>query len=410
MKNFRQKDRLNQEYYKTNIMRIGIDGRPLQEKFGGVKEYALNLLHALFSIDQKNEYHVFYNSFGQIEAPNFKKYQNVHTHRFRWPNKFLNLSLRLFNWPKLDKLISPKLNLFFLPNLNFTAFSRDFKHIATIHDLSFHHFPNFYSLKHRLWHKALNYKRLLSRSAKIITVSEHTKDDLIETFNLAEEKIEVIYPRLSIHANSISVDGANRIGVFLRPYILFLGILEPRKNIESIIEAYKILRKKSLPCSHFTKEDKQKQEDLPKLVVAGSKGWRYKTIFKTVDASVKNDIVFLNPINEEEKISLYQNAKLFVFPSFYEGFGLPPLEAASFGVPVIASSASSLPEVLKEAAFYINPWNVVEMAEAMNFLLHNDKMRLKLSKAGKERAKQFSALESAKKLLRVFEEAAKTKI
>jgi len=401
-------------------MRIGIDGRPLQEKYGGVKEYTLNLLHALFSLDQKNEYHIFYNSFGQIDAPDFKKYPNVTIHQFHWPNKLLNLSMRLFNYPKLDKLIFQNyhlppttyhLDLFFLPNLNFIALSLKCKLIATVHDLSFHYFPEFYSLKQQLRHKAIDYKRLLSQPTKIITVSEHTKNDLIETFDIATEKIEVVYPCLSNPPQSPFLKGGGRGSLPFPPeadqpledkkgeperdFILYLGTLEPRKNIESIIEAYKILKKKN--------------SNLPKLIIAGPKGWRYKSIFKIIDSSIKNDVVFSSQVSEEEKIALYQSAKLFIFPSFYEGFGLPPLEAASFGVPIIASTVSSLPEVLGDAAFYVNPWNVAELAEAMDFLLHNEEMRAKLSQAGKQQAAKFQNQESAAKLLRIFEEVATIK-
>ncbi|MDP3245301.1 MAG: glycosyltransferase family 1 protein [bacterium] len=396
-------------------MRIGIDGRPLQEKFGGVKEYTLNLLHALFCLDKKNEYHIFYNFFkSPFNSPfdqggsqgDFTQYPNVQIHNFHWPNKLLNLSLRLFNCPKLNKLIfqnyqlpttNYQLDLFYLPNLNFAAFSKNFKYIVTVHDLSFHHFPYFYSLKQQLWHKALNYKRLLSQATKIITVSRHTRNDLMETFGLPREKIDVVYPCLSNPPQSPFDKGGSKDG-----FILYLGTLEPRKNIESLIEAYKIL-KKSPSNSPFVKGGSK--GNFPKLVIAGPKGWRYKNIFKA--AEKEPGIIFLGQVNKEEKKTLYQNAKLFVFPSFYEGFGLPPLEAASHGVPIIASTASSLPEVLDEAAFYVNSWNVNELVQAIDFLLSNENERQKLSQAGLAQAAKFQNQQSAEKLLRIFEEVAK---
>jgi glycosyltransferase involved in cell wall biosynthesis len=386
-------------------MKIAIDVRPLQEKFGGVKEFTLNLLTTLFKLDKKNDYYLFANAFRKSVRfdliSTFNQYSNVHLCLFSWPNKFLNLGMRFLHWPKLDKLIeknscqTEKLDFFFLPNLNFIAFSPGFKYILTIHDLSFHHFKEFYSLKQQLWHQILNYPCLIKQATKIITVSRNTKNDLQETFQIPEEKIEIIYPFLNVEIKgrpSCRPQLSQILSSFKR-YILFLGTLEPRKNIESLIEAYKILKKEI--------------NEMPPLLIAGPKGWKYKSIFKSVNNSIEKDVFFLDYVSQEEKVILYQKATLFVFPSFYEGFGLPPIEAAYFGVPVIASSVSSLPEVLGESAFYINPWNVREIAEAIKLLLANEEYRLKLSQRGKTRALQFTNQESARKLLNIFEEVAK---
>ncbi len=180
-------------------------------------------------------------------------------------------------------------------------------------------------------------------------------------------------------------------------FILYLGTLEPRKNIEGIISAYDVLRRKNnLPAQAG-------ELDEVKLIIAGGRGWKSKNILKQWQSSdYKDDIIFLGYVESEDKIYLYNLASVFVYPSFYEGFGYPPLEAMACGLPVITSFSSSLPEVVGEAAIMIDPYNINQIAEAIRQVLTDYELRDGLIKKGLERAKQFSWAKAAGEYLEVF--------
>ncbi|KKU11970.1 MAG: Glycosyltransferase [Parcubacteria group bacterium GW2011_GWC2_45_7] len=360
--------------------------------------YTFNLLRAIFSLDKENEYHIFYNARRRLNAPEFKEYGNVAVHHFQWPNRFLNLSLRFLRRPKIDKLIfdEKRCDLFFMPNLNFAALSLDTKLVTVVHDLSFEHFPECFSYKTRLWHRLINPRALLYRADHIIAISEHTRDDLNETYQVSASKMTVVYPGLTIDPgdNAYGDDGA--VSASLRMigsnYILYFGALDARKNLESLVEAYELYA-----------TDVGNKGSLPNLVLAGARGSATLRLKKQIAKSKLRDKIFLleNP-SEEEKHYLYLRAALFVYPSFYEGFGFPPLEAYAHSVPAIVSSASSMPEVCGGAAFLVNPWNIVEIKEGMRIMLNDTALRKKYIEAGKKRLEQFSWQKCAQEVLQVF--------
>lgn len=379
-------------------MLIGIDGRPLQEKSGGVKDITLGMLRALWTVDTVNRYHVFFNASNNITLPDFSHYPNVSIGRGRWPNKLFNLTTAAFHIPKTEDLAFARatgakdapFDAFFMPNLNFAAFRPDTKLILTVHDLSFRHFPEFYSLKRQIWHYAIRYEKLIRRANHILAVSEYTKQDIIDSLGIDREKITVIPPVLSLEASNES-DEQILARHRLKPgYIFSLGTLEPRKNIDGLLEAYTLLLKKNM-------------RGLPELVIAGPKGWKTKPIFQLVKKIPSARIRFLHYVEPEDKPALYRNALVFVFPSFYEGIGLPPMEAAAMGTPVIASVASSLPEMLGDAAFFVNPWSAGELAMAIELLCQHGETRMKLAAAGAERMRGLTAEKTGGILLRLFE-------
>ena len=235
------------------FMQIGIDGRSLQDQpWTGVGQYTYHLLRALFEMDRENEYVVWYNAAGKLDAPAFSEYPNVRVHRTRWPNKVMNVASKVSG----VRCQVSGVDLFFMPNLNFISIPKHTKLILTIHDLSFVHFPEHYSWKSRLWHCAVNPRALLKHADRVIAVSEHTKGDLVETYGIRHDKISVIYPgvgSLRCHSrgggNPQSQDscgspipvGDDILGNVQEGYILYFGALEPRKNIAGVIEAFERL-------------------------------------------------------------------------------------------------------------------------------------------------------------------------
>jgi glycosyltransferase involved in cell wall biosynthesis len=376
-------------------MNIGIDIRSLLEKErSGVGEYTYQILDALFRIGRNNNYFLFYNSWKAADdllPAEWKKFGNVHFCGFSWPNKLLNFCFKFLKWPKIDKMMmsAGKLDLFFIPNLNFVALSRGIRKIITVHDLSFLRYPRFFSWKRRLWHWFVNPKKLIRGADKIIVVSENTKKDVTELCGVAAEKIKVVYSGVS--QESIIHNSESIIKKYNLPdnFILFLGTLEPRKNIEGLIRAFEIF--KTVENSGY------------KLVIVGPRGWLYKKILERAENSpARDDIKFINYISPEEKFSFYKLAKLFVYPSFYEGFGFPPLEAAAAGTPVIVSSVSSLPEVIGEAALMVDPNNPAEMAKIMAECLTDENLRAILIEKGKAQAEKFSWQKCAEETQDIF--------
>jgi len=374
-------------------MNIGIDIRSLmEEKLTGVGEYTKNLLENLFALDNKNEYYLFFNSRRDASANiPLPPSPNVHLCGFRYPNKLLNYSMKFFNWPRIDTLINKKektkIDLFFFPNVIF--FSCSCPYIITAHDLSYDLFPEFLTVAGRIWHKIINPKKLFQNAKKIIAVSENTRNDLINVFNVSPEKILTQHSGINNAYQKLNSDDQS-LSVIKQKYnlpekfILFLGTIEPRKNVETLIDAFSIFQRKNPDYS---------------LIIAGKTGWKCR---KTLDSIKNNDkIKFISFVESEDKIYLYNLAKMFVYPSYYEGFGFPPLEAMACGCPVVMSNNSSLTEIGGEAALFIDPHNLNELAESMHNLTNPDLAQIFIQK-GLKQAKKFSWPETARKYLEKF--------
>ncbi len=381
-------------------MRIGIDIRCLAEgRRTGVEEYTINLLHNLFSIDKKNKYVLFFNLFRKpkINLSDFKKYKNVSVKIYRCPNKLLNFLFWYFGWPKIDKLIGG-VDILFFPNIIFSAWSQKTKAVFTIHDLSFERCPETFSAKRRLWHIFIGPKKLCWKADKIISVSDSTKNDLKEIYQIPEAKIKTIYSGIAENFRVIDRNNPKLIKVknkYNLPYkfILYLGTIEPRKNIVGIIRVYNQLREINHP-----------ELNAYKLVIAGASGWKQEKIFREMEKSpFKSDIIFCGIIDDEDKPAVYNLASLFVYPSFFEGFGFPPLEAMNCGAPVVTSNNSSFPEITGSAGIMIDPDRPDEIFQAVKNILLNKNLRENLTKKGLEQAKKFNWQKTAQEFLNVLE-------
>ncbi|WP_459201916.1 glycosyltransferase family 4 protein [Methanococcus sp. CF] len=272
----------------------------------------------------------------------------------------------------------------------FTKFKQ--KYIMTTHDIIQTIF--FEETKKSIY---LSQKIMLLRSLKsadkIIAVSENTKNDLINHFKIPPNKIKVIYnaaDKTFAKLNEIEISDIKKKYAINYSFILYVGGLAAHKNIIRLIEAYNILKK--LGVTH-------------KLVLAGVKRYKYKEIFETIEKlNLQNDVIFTGYVPDEDLPGLYNAADLFVYPSLYEGFGIPPLEAMQCGTPVITSNTSSLPEVVGDAGIMVNPYDVDELANKMYEVLTNEYLRKEMSKKGLERAKLFSWKKCAEEHIKVYEE------
>ena len=374
-------------------MNIAIDATILRRQNSGTGFYIINLITGLLEVDEDNKYIIF----GDKEIINKLVYinkKNFTLENAKFKSRIIRVFWQLFVLPfKLKKL---KINVLHSTNYITPLFKFNFKIIVTIHDLTFFLFPEMFTITKRLLFKFL-IPFFIKRSDEIIVPSESTKEDILRLFKINQEKIAVTFESYPAYYNS-EINKLNSKAILekygiIKNYFLFVGMIEPRKNILSILKA-------------FVELDSELDED---LVIVGRKGWHYKEIEKFMDdikdKKLKNKIIFTGFVSELELVSLYQNATIFIYPSFYEGFGIPPLEAMICGAPVITSNTSSLPEVVGDAAIKINPYDYLELKEAIKFLKNNPQKRAELIKKGKNQAKKFSLNNFAINTINVYKKS-----
>ena len=376
-------------------MHIAIDAQALSYKIkAGITAYTKSLLTSLASVDSENRYTIYLKSSPyedlSVRKDNFRiKEVNVPQRRIFGADVFFLYRLHIL-LPL--ELIRDRPDIFFSP-VGCLPLYCPCKTVATIHDVTPLVSKDFFTTQARISYK-LHTSHTIKRADRIITISECTKKDIISFFHADPDKISVVYAAHDPKQYYPRVDLAQRMEIMQRyhintNYILYVGTLEPRKNIARLIEAFSLVKKWGL--GH-------------KLVIAGQKGWLYEMIVGSVQRfGLQNEVIFTGYVNEADVPVLMSNADVFVFPSLYEGFGLPPLEAMACGTPVITSNVASLPEVVGDAAILVNPRDVFEMATAMHRVLSDAAIQLQMRQKGLERAKLFSGEKEAQQILEVFE-------
>ena len=367
-------------------MHIGIDAHAIGAQQGGNETYIRNLISALAEIDQSNQYTLY---FCQAQAAE------------EWRNRFANFSVRLL--PAPTPLIRVPVALDFelrkrpvdVLHVQFTApLFCPAPIVTTIHDLAFEHYPETFTRRGRMQLK-LTVRNTTRRAAHILTVSEFSRQDIIKTYRVAPEKITVTHngydknfcPNLSAPDEASLIK--KKFGIS-REYLLALGSLQPRKNLIRLLRAYTTLRKNHPDFRH-------------QMVIVGRRLWLTNDIMRQVqNHEFVNDIILTGYAEEQDLPALYRSATALVYPSLFEGFGLPPLEAMACGTPVITSNNSSLPEVVGEAGLLINALDENSIGQSILQICSDDALRNKLSKAGLERAQFFSWREAARKTLAVY--------
>jgi len=377
-------------------MIIGIDARPLlSTPRTGVGEFTYELLFHLFQAHPEHQYILFANAFRTQSALPFQSEKNVTWVETKIPNKIFHASLSLLRTPKLDRYVAKragvkKIDIWFSPNLQFTALSKNVKHVLTIHDLSFEHYPTFYSRKGRMWHPAVHPKKQIESADMILVPSSHTKRDVVHTCKKEEQGVAIRTPGLCSHVagdSAVSFQEVKEKYNLPESYMLYLGTLEPRKNIEGMLDAY--------ASSNYLKNK------MP-FIFAGAVGNRGKEYAKMIEQT--HGARYIGYIDESEKQALYAHARAFVYPSFYEGFGFPVLEAMSCGTPVVASNRTSLPEVVGQGGILVNPLNTAQLRHAMEEIVTNDTLYEQLVEKGKVHAMKFSWVRAAEQLNTICEQ------
>lgn len=360
-------------------MIIGVDGNEANvKKRVGVSVYTLNLLRYFKKFSNPQNQFIIYlreKPFEDLPLPSkFFRYEIVNG-KFLWSQIFL--PLHLFQNKNIDIFFSPA---------HYTPRFCPVPTIVTIHDLSYLYFPQEF-LKKDLIQLTDWTKYSIINAKKIIAVSKTTKKDILKTYNVDESKIEVVYNGYE-KAVKIPPPTWKTEFKFKQPTILYVGTLQPRKNISRLLQAFEKFR-----------------QIYPgyKLILAGKKGWMYEEVFEEIsELGLNNDVFSTDFISDLQLMFLYKNAFCFVMPSKYEGFGIPILEAMSFGCPVISSFSSSLPEVGGDACLYFDPSNTYDLFEKIKLLKENDKLRKELIKKGLERIKDFSWKKCAEETLQTI--------
>lgn len=369
-------------------MRIAIDAHSVGAKLGGNESYAVNLIEALAQIDSVNEYTIYITT-GEARDRFHKRWPNFHvrttlphTPLIRIP---LTLSAELHKHP-VDVL-----------HVQFTAPPIcPCPIVVSIHDLSFEHLPQTFKRRSRTQLK-LTVRHSARRAARIISLSEHTRADIIETYGISADRVRAIPLAAPAHfapvqdnrelqrvRHTYGIDGE---------YILSVGSLQPRKNLARLVRAYASLR------------GSNSADKLPKLVLVGKRAWLYDETLRALDETgVKDEVVLTGYVPQTDLPALYSGTVCFVYPSYFEGFGLPPLEAMKCGAPVIVGNKTSLPEVVGKAALTVDPYDVGAIAGAIKQVLYDPLLRNELIAKGKKRADEFDWRDTARKTLAVYEE------
>jgi len=356
-------------------IRIGIDARFYGPKQKGLGRYVQKLIENLEKNDLNNEYIIF------LRKENWDKYKPTNSNfkkvlaDYRW----YTLSEQIFMPFKIKQ---EKVDLMHFPHFNVPIFYR-MPFVITIHDLILKRFPTRRASTLgpiRYWLKKLAYELVISsaikRASKIIAVSNFTKKDILKYFRVKSEKIKVIYEGVPcVELNVYKTSNTS--------YLLYVGNAYPHKNLERLILA-------------FNKLSKQKN-DL-RLVLVGELDYFYKRLQKMSSSNV----IFMDFVSDKELSSLYQNACLYVFPSLCEGFGLPPLEAMAYNLPVVSSNSSCLPEILGDAAVYFNAEDIDDMVNKIKLVLNNEELQKELISKGREQIGRYSWGKMSQEILDVY--------
>ncbi len=365
-------------------MRIAIDASTISTQ-GGPRTYVLGLIDALLRMDNVHNYVVFYND-------------PIHIGRFPAAKEIVLPGKKALARLWREHVLLPlackreRVDILHCPKSAIPYFS-PCPVVVTLHDLIPLKHPETEKFAARMYWR-LQIPIAARRSDFIITDSEHARREILEDFGCSPEKIKAIM--LGFDASMAMVRGTADGDTILRKYglppsyLLYVGTIQPRKNLDTLIRAFFKLR-----CSGSFDD---------KLVVVGRKGWLYEQLFVTIkELGLESEIIFTGFVPDEELPFIYDRAKVFLYLSLFEGFGLPPLEAMACGVPVITSNTTSLPEVVGDAGITVSPTDVNAVVTALTRVLSDDLLAKKMQESGRNRARLFSWETSAQETFSIYQ-------
>lgn len=370
-------------------MRIAIDAHSVGTGLGGNESYATNLIEALAEIDQTNRYTLYVTKPAAVE-----RFNN------RWPNFLVRSTLPHTPLIRIPLTLSNELRRNPVDVLHVQFTSPPFSPcpvVVSVHDLSFEHLPQTFKWRSRKQLR-LTVRRSVRKAAQVIALSEHARKDMIDTYHVSPERVTAIPLAAAGHfmplKNEAELQRVKQTYEIEGDYILAVGAIQPRKNLARLLAAYSRL--------HRAKPEGK----LPKLVLAGKRAWLYEETLRTIaELELERSVILTGYVPEQDLPALYSGALCFVYPSYFEGFGLPPLEAMQCGTPVIVGNRTSLPEVVGNAALLVDPFDVEALAAAIERVIGNSDLRADLSVKGLARAKLFEWRETARQTLAVYQKA-----
>lgn len=367
-------------------MHIAIDAHSVGTGLAGNETYAANLVEALAEVDRENRYTVYVTR-AEAEA------------RFggRWPNVGVRRTLPHTPLVRIPLTLSAELRRrpVDLLHVQYTAPPlAPCPVVATVHDLSFEHLPETFKRRSRVQLR-LTVRATARRAAHVIAPSEHTRRDLVETYGLDPARVTAIplavSPRFRPVEDAGELKRVRRLYGIADEYVLAVGSIQPRKNLARLVRAYSALR------------GARGRSNLPQLVLVGKKAWLYGETLRAVEAEGLGDSVVLTGyVSEGDLPALYSGALCFAYPSYFEGFGLPPLEAMSCGAPVLTGNLTSLPEVVGDAGLTVDPFDTEALADALARLIDDGALRSELRGRGLERARGFDWRDTARMTLQIY--------
>jgi glycosyltransferase involved in cell wall biosynthesis len=377
-------------------MRIAIDYTAAIRQGAGIGNYVRSLVDAMLAQDSTNQYTLLTSGHPTREHA-FPKASNVRGRSIFIPDRYLNVLWYRWRLPVHATIFTGLVDIYHGPDFVLPPINGKVRKIVTVHDLAFLEHPE-YAVPQLAAYLKKVVPEAVAAADVIAAVSHATRQTLIEYFHTPPEKITIIPNGIRSYFRRITdpiLLSATRHKFGLKhPLVLGVGTLEPRKNHLGLIKAF-----------HKAQSAAEKKQRPAMLALAGGPGWLYDETQRLIaKLKLENKVRFLGRVSELELITLYSMADVFVFPSFYEGFGVPPIEAMACGAPVITSNTSSLPEVAGDAALLIDPHNTGEIARAMLRVLENEQLRDELRQKGYARAQHFTWPKSASKMLSVYQQ------